>query len=265
MNQALIGRRTYQVPGRFAELNPKQYLGVVELLHAELTPLELKLRLTLLLLDVASNVKLYRQFHQMSDGDRHTLTQLAEFCLEEPRFTKQLLPKVRVPNTLTWLHGPADSFGNLTFAEFIQAEGHFFDYHRQPEQERHLDLLVATLYRPAGGKDPADRRQAYVHRDVAGRADLVAHLPLPARLAVRMWYASCRAAFVRKYTGTIFTSAESGGGTRPRDPREVWREILAERADSPVNYEEYGRQVLPNIFFDLDVRIRRRQESTPQS
>jgi hypothetical protein len=265
MNQALIGQRTYQVPGRFVELSPAQYLGVVELLHAGLAKLELKLRLTMVLLEVRHRPLLFAQLQRMSSEQRYELTQLADFCLEEPRFTKQLLPEVRVPGARrTKLHGPADAFGNLSFAEFIQAEGHFFDYQRQPE-ERHLNLFVATLYRPAGGKNPADRREAYVQGDVAGRAALVARLPLATRLAVRMWYSSCRGAYVRKYTGSLFTAPTGDGSTRPRDPRETWREILAERAGSPVNYEEYGLQPLPNIFFDLDLRVRRKQEQTPSN
>jgi hypothetical protein len=260
MNQALIGRRTYQVPGRFAELSPAQYLGVVQLLHAGLTVLELKLRLTLVLLEVRHRPLLFNQFRRMSAEQRHELTALANFCVEEPRFTKQLLPEVLIPGTSTMLHGPADAWANLTFAEFIQAEGHFFDAQRAPEQLRHLDLLVATLYRPAGGTDPADPRQAFEARDVAGRLPLVARLPLHTRQAVRMWYASCRSAFVRKYTGTLFAAPKAGDGSRPADPRETWREILAEQAGSPVSYDEYGRQPLPNIFFDLDLRIRRRPE-----
>jgi len=260
MNQALIGRRTYQVPGRFAELKPRQYLAVVRLLHAGLTVLELKLCLTMVLLDVRRRPWLFVQLRRMSAEQRHELTPLANFCLEEPRFTKQLLPEVRVPGTRTVLHGPGDAWGNLTFAEFIQAEGYFFDSQRDPEQLRHLDQLVATLYRPAGGTDPADPRQVFESRDVAGRLPLVARLPLHTRQAVRLWYASCRNAYVRKYTGTLFTAPKEGDGSRPADPRETWREILAEQAGSPVSYDEYGRQPIANIFFDLDLRIRRRPE-----
>ncbi len=260
MNQALIGRRTYLVPGRFAELSSAQYLAVVQLLHAQLARPALKVRLTMVLLDVRRRPRLFAQLWRLRDAQRHELTALADFCLQEPRFTKQLLPVLRVPGRLTRLHGPADAWGNLTFAEFIQAEGHFFDAQRQPEQPRHLDLLVATLYRPAGGSDPADPRQAFEARAVAGRLPLVARLPLHVRQAVQFWYASCRQAYVRKYTGTLFEAPKPGDGRRPADPRETWREILAEQAGSPVSYDEYGRQPLPNIFFDLDLRIRRRPE-----
>jgi hypothetical protein len=263
MNQALIGRRTYQVPGRFAELSPRQYVAVVQLLHAELTPLELKLRLTLVLLDVRRRPFLFWQLHRMSAEKRYELTELADFCLKEPRFTQQLLPVLRLPGggLLPGLgqrvHGPATSFGNLCFAEFIEAEGHFAGYPRNPDA---LDYLVATLYRPAARQPlPTDVRQAYAPHTVADRAALVAQLPLAVRLAVRLWYASCRGAWVRKYTGTLFTKPDEAAGERPADPRETWREILAERAGSPVNYDDYGRQPVPNIFFDLDVRIRRRE------
>ena len=243
---------------------------MVELLHARLPQADLKLRLTMVLLEVRHRPLLFAQLHRITNDQRHELTLLADFCLEEPRFTKQLLPELQVPGARTRLLssrllGPADGWGNLTFAEFIQAEGHFADYQRQPEQERHLNLFVATLYRPAGGKSKTDKREAYVPADVAGRAELVARLPLATRLAVHLWYASCRSAYVRKYTGTIFMAPKDGDGTRRPDPREVWREILAERAGSPVHYDEYGSQAMPNIFFDLDLRIRRRAEQTPQN
>ncbi|MGI4865450.1 MAG: hypothetical protein ACRYFZ_16120 [Janthinobacterium lividum] len=264
MSQAFIGRRTYQVAGRFAELKPRQLLAIVHLLHAKLTLLDLKMHLALVLLDARRRPLLCWQLLRMSNENRHELTKLAGFCLEEPRLTQQLLPVLRIPGRLTKLHGPASTWANLSYGEFIQAEGHFADYQRHPDQTRHLDQLVATLYRPAGGDDAADCRQPYAQRDVAKRVPLVARLPLATRLAVRMWYASCRAAYVRKYTGTLFTSDEKNG-TRPRDPREVWREILAERAGSPVHYDEYSRQLMPNIFFDLDLRIRRRQEETPKN
>jgi hypothetical protein len=262
MNQANIGQRTYQVPGRFAELKPSQFIDIVGLLHAGLSTLELKLRITMLLLEARHRPLLYRQLHQMSAESRHELTPLADFCLKEPNLTKQLLPVLRLPGKPLLgkrldLHGPADAFANLTFAEFIEAEGHFAAY---PQKPAALDLLVATLYRPAAKQPgPADVRQAYNPHDVAERAALVARLPAATRLAVRMWYASCRAAWVRKYTGTLFTTSTEQAGARPRDVRETWREILAERAGSPVNYDDYGSQPLPNIFFDLDLRIRKRE------
>ncbi|MGI4870449.1 MAG: hypothetical protein ACRYFX_04635 [Janthinobacterium lividum] len=259
MNHATVGRRTFEVAGRFAELKPRQLVAIVGLLHAQLPVLELRLRLTLVLLDVRRRPWLFWQLRRMSAESRHELTALAAFCLREPRLTKQLLPVLRVPGTLTRLHGPADAFSNLTFAEFIQAEGYFAAYQRERDV-RHLDQLVATLYRPAGGRNPDDRRQPFAPCEVAGRLRAVARLPLATRLTVQLWYGSCRTAWVRKYEGTIFTvpDQQQPAAAKAPDPRETWRDILAERAGSPVQYDEYGRQVLPNVFFDLDLRIRRR-------
>lgn len=253
MNQAIIDGRTWQVPGKFNELSAAQYLGVVGLLHTEMPKLELKLRLTLVLLEANRRPLLYRQLHRMSDVQRHNLTELAGFLFREPRFTKQLLPRLKLPGQFrpTVLHGPGDALADVTFAEFIEAEGHFAAYHADP-QPRHLAVLVATLYR-------TDRAQAYSPAVAAARLASAALLPHETLLAVRLWYASCRASWARKYNGTVFSAPDQAGEATPQNPRDTWRDILAERAGSPLHYDEYGQLLLPNIFFDLDQRIRRRQ------
>ena len=249
MNEVLVDGRPYPVPGRWPELSSDQYVGIVALLHAYLPRLELKLRLTLVLLDAARRPRLYRKLLLMSDQQRHDLTALADFCLQEPRFTKQLQPVLNLGTLYPRLHGPADALADLTFAEFIEAEGHFAAYHADRDR-KHLALLVASLYRTRPK-----------HALVPTGALLLARLPRPQLLAVRFWYASCRASWARKYAGTIFTQpTEAATEARPANPRDTWREILAERAGSPLHYEAYGQVLLPNIFFDLDQRIRRRRE-----
>lgn len=238
MNQVIINRRTYQVPGRFDELQPRQLTRIAALLHSDRPAAELRLRLVLVLLDVPRRLGLaWALWFRFSPEQRHELLPLADFCFEEPRLTRQLLPRLRVPGRFRVLRGPADGFADLPFARFIEAEGHFAAYQRKRAA---LPDLVATLYACTA----ADARR----------------LSTGTLLAVLMWFVSCRAAWARKYQGTIFTAPAGDSGAKHQDARETWREILAERAGSPVHYDEYGRQPVPNVFYDLHLRIQRRRE-----
>jgi hypothetical protein len=259
VNTATIGRRTYEVPGRFNELQPRQLIAVVGLLHSGRPLLEVMLRVMLVLLDVKRRPWLsYQLMFKVSDEKRHQLLQLAAFAFKEPKLYEQRLPVLSVG---PWyrrrrLYGPASSFANLSFAEFIDSEAHFAAY-ATSRDESDLDRLVANLYRPGAGK----ARQLYTADSAKERVPLVTTLPLAAKLAVRVWYASCRQAWAKKYEGTLFAQPEGGAtGKAPADPRAVWNEVLAERAGSPDRYELYGQQLLPNVLFDLDLRIRRRME-----
>ncbi len=262
MSQATIGRRTYPVPGRFNDLSGRQLSQVAGILHSRRPRIQMQLLLLLVLLRVkARPVLAWLLWWKVSDEQRHDLVLLTDFCFEEPKLTEQLLPRVRA----TWygptLYGPAGRFSNLTFAEWIACEGHFWAY-RRTREVKELDQLVAILYRPHAGAaaTTVDVREPFDPHTVAGRLTAVRRLPLGTRLAVRMWYASCRSAWARKYDGTLFQTDENAKEDAKTftDPRETWNEVLADRAGSPDRYEVMGAQLLPNMFYDLDLRMRQR-------
>ena len=69
---------------------------------------------------------------------------------DEPTLVYRFAPKLWANPfpVLHGLHGPADGLTNCIYSEYADAEVHFFKY-VETREEQQLDLLIATLWRPA--------------------------------------------------------------------------------------------------------------------
>ncbi len=97
-------------------------------------------------------------------------------------------------------YGPEEELGNLRFGEYCIAEAHFIAYW-QHRDEKALDRLIATLYRPKGKgnqykKDNPDYRgdirEKFNGNLVEQRAEVFADLDLAIRDGIFLFYVSAR-------------------------------------------------------------------------
>ncbi len=131
------------------------------------------------------------------------------------------------------LHGPADSFNNLTIAEFSDTE-ECLEQYETTEEELWLNRFISVMYRPAqptnslkGGPLSFSSRQPNANGDVRVPynfhandfiAVMVSRISPAHKAAIMLWYLGCRAEIAAGYK-FIFQqtkgkkSKESGGFT----------------------------------------------------
>ncbi|MBC6698088.1 hypothetical protein [Hymenobacter sp. BT190] len=267
MSQATIKGRTYTVAGTWNDLTGKQLVQVVRLLFAPREVLDLRMRLVLVLLQARWKLRLSKHLMGLSEEWAAELLPLADFLLEASQLTKQLLPRLRPSWLGPVLHGPTDRLAKGDLGEWIEAEAAYHDYHKTKDV-RHLNMLVAVLYRPKRTHKPdnpaddnGDVREVFNGNTLPARAELVARLPLAVRQAVLLFYDGCRRRIIRAYEETIFASdPENPGKNKGQHPRQAFLGIAAELATTPDRFDAIIRLPRGTVFFDLDRRIKQNQE-----
>jgi hypothetical protein len=265
MNGVYINQKFYQVPCLYNELSAVQLKEIAGILHAEIPLPEARVRLLLSLLNVPRSLRLQWYFlFSISDESRYDMEMLADWILEGTNsLTKQLLPLLEVPSFGPFsikLYGPADELANLSFVEFIKAEGAYISYAKTRNEEA-LNLLVAILYRPKRKDyDPdspdfdGDIREKYNDHLLAGRVKKVSRLPLATRQAVFLYYDGCRALILQQYSN-VFRKPKDGDAKG-----RGWGHVLRSLAGSVNEYERTAHQPLGTVLIDLDMAIQESDE-----
>lgn len=141
------------------------------------------------------------------------------YLTEDCRLTVNLFPSFLIGFRRYW--GPCRECRNLTWKEFIHAEGQFFAFNNcKPERKSFfLNMLCSVLYRPQHNDyhpmSPnynGDRRQPFNDFIYPRRAKQFRLLPINKRYAVYTFYAGCRNAMVEAHPqvfkpGTISSEA----------------------------------------------------------
>lgn len=180
--------------------------------------------------------------------------------LKESTLTKQLLPTLE-PQPCLLLHGPAERFRNLTFAEFIYTEALYSRLGQKPDDAT-LDRLVAVLYRPQrhdyNPSHPAfkgDIREDFNEHLVEGRLPLVRMLPLPHKLAVLAWYRGCKKDLEQLYD-KVFTE-----GNQKKATRSDWGDVVLSLSGGRFGpLEQTAGQRVHTIFKEMQ-RLAREHEA----
>lgn len=120
------------------------------------------------------------------------------WVIDQMDLQKNLVPKLHYKKT--FYLGPDNSLNNMRFAEWVLADTYYCDY-AETKDEKALNNLVATIYRPAGSgheykpgnvKYRGDKREKFNDALVADRADLLGNIPFHIKEAIYLWFASCR-------------------------------------------------------------------------
>lgn len=224
--------KSYSVPETWNELTKNQLLTFCRYANALGTPEQARVVLlnkmigippvaiARLLDDVAGRTKLAQ------------LTGLLNFLYEENTpggapLTKNLQPVLRCRYKQRTWYGPADDFLNLRWNEFMVADQYHTVYVRTRE-ERHLDYLVATLYRPQRpGHKPdspdyqGDRREDFNQHLLDRRVRTMARVSTPKKLAAYYFYVGCRSQLVRDYPDIFEGDGQRGAAPREAAPGEA--------------------------------------------
>lgn len=242
------------VPSTWNELIPKQLLEIIRI-QFTFEPGHLQ---SLHLLKVLLQVE-WAHLHLFTAVQRLSLYPLLGF-LQENSLTKQLLPSI-APVLGTVLHGPAERFRNLTFAEFIYTETLFLRLAKNLDGSL-LDRLIAVLYRPQRqGYDPTspsykgDIREDFNEHLIEQRTALISQLPMPHKLAILAWYRGCRAELERIYD-KVFTE-----GNQKKAAKSDWGDVVLSLSGSRFGpLEQTASQRVHTIFKEMQ-RLAREHEA----
>lgn len=117
--------------------------------------------------------------------------------LQHIRFLLNGNTRTVFPKSFYGLRPPGDRLQNLTMEEFSFADSLYYNY-RETGDERYLNLLCATLYRPEGGNEN-DRRKPFI-RSLVEKHDRASRLASrKKKLAIAYAYEGSRNYIVNQY------------------------------------------------------------------
>lgn len=147
-----------------------------------------------------------------------------QFLFGKCQLTAQLLPVINVRKRFqffgtTELHGPAESFNNITIAEFSDTESCLTQYEITGDV-LWLNRFIAVLYRPQKTKHEikspefnGDMRQVYNFHLNDFIAVMVSKLSIGMKAAILLNYYGCRAEFVECNSFLFEKGKGKGEGT----------------------------------------------------
>ncbi|WP_187261329.1 hypothetical protein [Pontibacter beigongshangensis] len=242
-----------QVASTWNELTREQLLEIIRI-QFSFKPDHMQ---KLLLLKTLLQVK-WAILHQFTGVQRLGLYPILEF-LEESTLTKQLLPALKLEDLV--LHGPADRFRNITFAEFIYADT-LFGFFTKTGKEAYLNKLIACLYRPQrldyNPKSPTykgDIREDFNEHLIGERAQLVASIPQPDKYAILTWYRGCRKELELIYD-KVFTQTN-----QQKAAEGDWGDVLLSLSGEKFGHvEQTSQQRVHTIFKEIQRKAREHEE-----
>ena len=140
MNLVQIDNIRRLLPSTWNELTREQLLHVSGLFASKLPLVEFRVKALFAFLSMKR-----KALKRIAPEDAYTLCESLDFLNKEISLTRNLLPVIK--SGLNKYHGPADAMVYCTFGEFTLACSALDDYQKTGE-EKHLDQLVAILYRP---------------------------------------------------------------------------------------------------------------------
>lgn len=228
--QINLGGKTkkYTAPDIWDSLSKKQLLQWCSILRMELSKKEALTMAVYLFYNVP--IAIFSQFTPAQDAQlRLTLDYLTKNSL-----TKNILGYIRI--LFKKFHGPANRLSNLNIAEFRRTEL-YYDLYLKTGKKHFLNLLAATLFRPAGGDSGNDVRCPLTEKGVIRRANFFRWALHPnALMAIKLFYEGCRE-YIFQMHPTIY---KKGNGTSSKKNAIVDLEdhILAFSGDKLGNFNE---------------------------
>ncbi|MFY0628682.1 MAG: hypothetical protein JXR07_20485 [Reichenbachiella sp.] len=216
MHNIYFNNRLKCTASRFDELSADQLLDIVDVMHSRLSFDQKVARYTMILMDFKRDWRsAWNWLFRLSADDKMDIARITEFIHEEPQLTKNLLPVLKIGHLWKksqYLYGPGHKLKKMVFMEFIKCEVYFLKFHNLYKKEKQLtkdavsalDMLVATLYRPARKNvdDEAfngDLRRKYNDDQVEWIALHVKKLSLNVKLSILIFYTSCRLEMIKPY------------------------------------------------------------------
>lgn len=234
-----------QIPSDLDELTPEQYQYFLQLIglaqSGVLDYTDIQTRMVYFILGMKHHPRIFNNKSINSDETREqicynisTIADLLDFLfiIEDHQGDRQFQPARTIHNffpKIKNLYGPEDAFQNLSVIEYVHARDHFLNY-AKTQEEKHLNNLVATLYRPKKWfhsirkKMPSydgQIRQKYNDNTVESRFKKVSKIAPELKFAVYLYFLECEN-FIKTSTinvggsfidlSVLFKSSDDDGG-----------------------------------------------------
>jgi|GEM_PF-2756215 len=274
MHTLYIHRTAYLLPSSWQELTRQQVISLARLVHDKVDTVRFAKIMFLILTQSLPwwkriRVRFFYLFQATVD-ERADMLYLCRSFLENREFTAQ---KINYIGGRSVLFGPSSALANLTLWEYIRAEQAFLNHVKQSSvpTTQHLDKLIAILYRPARPDyDPQiheDMRVPLVDAAVDVRLVQVAKVDIAVKVAILMWFDSCRSLVIKMYPN-IFRKAEDSEldkklrqkSKAPASSSTGWLDLITSLSTDMTQFEKIGNTNLMIAFTDLSNRIRQAKQ-----
>ena len=199
MTEIEINDKKYTAPSKWAELSQEQLIIWMKVCEKKISA-----SMALMFVSVVfSGIKKNLHF-KLNVAQQIALSESFNFLLEN-KLTAWIIPTIKI-GFKTFL-GPSDYFSTSTIEEFSTAETYYHAYLKNKD-EALLDLLIATLYRPASSiNNGKDTRKVFAEVDVLRNARKMSKLDKHLRAAILFNYEGCRLSVMQRYP-TLFIQGD---------------------------------------------------------
>lgn len=271
-----IENSTIRSPSHYGELSLPKLMRILSSMYSGNSFQSKLIYITMILLGIPENLKnTYLWLFHTDPESRLDISRCTEFIFQKPNLTKNKLFKITI--TRLWkknihLYGPLDKLRKIVFLEFIKAETYYLNFHRAYKEAgkvnkaatEALNKLVAVLYRPRKKIEEMDERTfngdiriQYNDDLVDQRVQLVSRLPQNVKLAILIFYTSCRDLLIKDYEH-LYPKLKAKSGENAEGGS--WVDALYGLADGALNMEKVGMLDARLALMDLDRRIAAQKE-----
>ena len=231
--------KTYSAPRSWNDMGKKELLMWANILQMELTRDEAMNLAVMKLYGIDEDV-----FANLQAGVLYALRESLNY-LEKNTLTSNVIGCCYA--LLNRYYGPESKLANISIAEYRRTEI-YYQLYQHTKRKNFLCLLVATLWRPKGGKNRDDVRESMDEVSIIKRAKDFERWMHPAYLhSIKLFYEGCRSYIIEKHPEVYpISDAEDGPLTKPQSRRlmDLEDHILAYSGGKLGNYEETAKSNL---------------------
>jgi len=257
MNQVQIDNINRSLPSTWNELTREQLFYVSGLFASKLPLIEFRVKALFEFISVKR-----KTLKRIAPEDAYVLCESLDFLNKEVTLTRNLLPVIK--SGFKIYYGPADAMVYCTFGEFTLACSALDDYQKTGE-EKHLDQLVAILYRPHKFfwsmqkyfTDNQDPRAKFMNRTLKKRAGKLGRVDHCMKYSVYLFFNgvlnSLPALYPYVYKQKDETDSHNNG----------WASLIISLADGKTDdksLETVMNSNLYNVFIGLNKKAREYHE-----
>jgi hypothetical protein len=257
MNLVEIDHIRRSLPSEWNELSRKQLLYVSRLFSEQLTIVDFRVKALFEFLSIRR-----KTFKLIAPEDAFTLCESLDFLNKEVNLTRNLIPVIKA--ILRKYYGPADNMVYCTFGEFTLACSALDEYQKTGEV-KHLDQLVAILYRPQKFfwsirkyfTDNQDPRAKFMNRTLKKRACKLGKLDHCLKYSIYLFFNGVLNSLPTLYPYVYKQKGET------EDQDNGWASLIISLADGKTDdksLETIMNSNLYNVFIGLNKKAKEYHE-----
>lgn len=193
-------KRLKSINSEWDSLTPKEYLGIMDKLHADLMLDDQIIQCTYLLMGVHDS-RVMQQYvkHYLTMGQIHMISECTKFIFSNERYLrKNHIPSLVIKKRL--FQGPSNAMHDLTFSQFMDVDHVVCNSEKLGVAE--LAKIAAMMYLPKGEK--------YSHVTSAKREHMFAKLDINILRGIAFFFSSVKSSWVDQLEH-LFDKPKTGG------------------------------------------------------